>query len=190
MTVTLHPPAGPWTVADLDSIPDVGFRFEIHGGSLVMVSPVRRWHSRVARRLANVLEAAGHQVDTEVGVRRSPRSTRVADVAVFRPDVTELGPAFFDPGQLTMVVEIVSDSSEEDDRTDRPRWYAEVGIPEYWRVEEGDDGEAVIFQHALARTACGESAYVRTGVTTLTALEPAGASGTGPGRGAATPGGS
>jgi Uma2 family endonuclease len=79
--------------------------------------------------------------------------------------------SYWVPDELAVVIEVVSESSEEDDRFDKPRWYAHAGIGEYWRVEQGEHGEAVIFQHQLARTADGTAAYVRTGLTTLTALE-------------------
>jgi transcriptional regulator with XRE-family HTH domain len=107
----------------------------------------------------------------EVGVRRSPRSTRVADVAVFKAPLTSLQRAYWSPDDLQLVVEIVSDSSQDEDRYVKPRWYAQAGIPEYWRVEEGDDGDAVIFQYRLARAASGEGGYVESGVTTLSRLE-------------------
>lgn len=174
MSITINPPPGPWTIADLDRISDAGFRFEIHEGNLLMMSPATLWHSQVARRVANALEAAGLPVSTEVGVKRSDRSTRIADVGVFKLTPTALGQAYWTPDELAVVVEVVSDGSEDDDRFLKPRWYAEAGIPEFWRVEQGTDGEAIVYQHKLARTADGHAAYVETGVTTLTALESAG----------------
>jgi hypothetical protein len=67
----------------------------------------------------------------------------------------------------------VSDSSIDDDRFVKPHWYAQAGIPEFWRVEQGENEEAVIHQHKIARTADGVAAYVETGVTTLEALKKA-----------------
>jgi Uma2 family endonuclease len=171
MSITINPPPGPWTVADLDTLPDVGYRFEIHEGKLVMMSPVTIWHSRVMRRVTQALASAGRSAEMEVGVKRNDRSLRVADVAVFRSPPTAVNRAYWAPEDLTLVVEIVSDSSQDDDRFVKPRWYAQAGIPEYWRVEQGEDGEAVIYQYSLARTADGVAAYVETGVTTLAALE-------------------
>jgi len=173
MSITINPPPGPWTIDDLARIPDAGFRFEIHEGNLLMMSPVTLWHSRTMQRLRHALVVAGRAAEIEVGVKRSDRSVRVADVAVFREEPTSLDRAFWPPEDLELVVEIVSDSSAEDDRLAKPRWYAEGGIGEFWRVEQGTDGEAIIYQHKLARTADGRSAYVETGVTTLTALESA-----------------
>jgi Uma2 family endonuclease len=172
MSITINPPPGPWTVADLDRVPDSGFRVEIHEGNLVIMSPATLWHSDVARRICNALLAAGRSAANEVGVKRSDRSTRVADVAVFQTRPADTHQAFWTPDRLELVVEVVSESSEDDDRITKPRWYAAAGIPEYWRVEETVEGDdAVIFRYDLARTADGTPAYVERGVTTLSALE-------------------
>jgi uncharacterized protein (DUF2237 family) len=58
------------------------------------------------------------------------------------------------------------------------RWYADRGIPEYWLAEpaEGDRWGAVLTRYALARTASGDAAYIKSDVTTLDALERVSAS--------------
>jgi Uma2 family endonuclease len=171
MSITINPPAGPWTVADLDRLPDVGYRFEIHEGNLLMMSPVTLWHSETAERIARALRARGLVAYLEVGVKRSGSSTRVADVAVFHEQPTDLDRAFWQPKELALVVEVVSAESAEEDRVGKPRWYAQAAIPEYWRVEKGDDGGAVIYKYKLAHSADGAAAYIDDGVTTLANLE-------------------
>ena len=170
MSITLNPPDGPWTVQDL--APQADYRIEVREGNLLIMPPATLWHSQVARRMANALESMGLPAVTAVGIMRSPRSTRVADVAIFHTAEADLHQAFWPPGEIATVVEVVADSSEEDDRIAKPHWYASAGIPEFWRAERSEvDGDAVVFQHQLARTADGQSAYVQSGVTTLTALE-------------------
>jgi Uma2 family endonuclease len=172
MSITINPPAGHWTIDDLDRIEADGYRVELHEGNLVIMSPATAWHSVVILRLANALLAMGLPAITEIGVKRSGRDLRVADIAVFREAVTDLDIAFWAPGDIATVIEVVSESSELDDRVTKPLWYAEVGIPEYWRVERSEDRrDAVIFQFELATTANGKASYVQTAVTTLTALE-------------------
>jgi Uma2 family endonuclease len=172
MSITINPPAGPWTVGDLDELPDLGSRVEIHEGKLVLMTPVTLWHSRIMVRIKTALASGGAAADIEIGVKRSAKSMRIADVAVFRQAPTNMNQAYWRPEELAMVVEVVSESSEEDDRLAKPRWYAAAGIPEFWRVERSeDDQDAVIFQFHLATTAEGQSAYVQTGVTTLSTLE-------------------
>jgi Uma2 family endonuclease len=172
MSITIHPPAGPWTTDELDRVSDDGYRMEIHEGNLVVMSPATLWHSRVARRLANILEAAGRPVLNEVGIKRAESSTRIADIAVFRKPQDDEDQAYWRPDDIALAIEVVSPSSVGDDRVAKPLWYAEVGIPEFWRVERSaTKGDAVIFQFELATTADGASAYVQTGVTTLVTLE-------------------
>jgi Uma2 family endonuclease len=172
MSITINPPAGPWTLSDLDAVSDAGYRLEIHEGNLVVMSPATMWHSQVARRLANALEAMGRPVLTEVGIKRSDTDMRVADVAVFHKLQTDDDQAYWRPDDVALVIEVVSRSSKSYDRLAKPRWYAEAGVPSFWRVERSDDKhEAVIFQFALAATAEGLSAYIQTGVTTLANLE-------------------
>jgi Uma2 family endonuclease len=63
-----------------------------------------------------------------------------------------------------VVIEVVSETSEDADRFDKPRFYARAGIPEFWRVNRtGDD--ATILQFRLAPG--NEASYVESGTTTL-----------------------
>jgi Uma2 family endonuclease len=173
MSITIHPPAGPWTVDDLAELP-AGSRAEIHEGNLVLMAPVKLWHSRIMVRIKIALAARGMPAEIEIGVKRSAKNTRIADVAVFHEPPANEDQAFWHPDRLAVVVEVVSDSSEQDDRVLKPLWYAAAGIPAYWRVERAeDDQDAVIFQYRLATTTAGEAAYVETGVTTVSALERA-----------------
>jgi Uma2 family endonuclease len=172
MSITINPPAGHWTIDDLDRVMTDGYRVELHEGNLLIMSPATAWHSQVARRLANVLERMGLPAITEIGVKQSSRSMRIADIAIFRETQADLDHAFWSPADIATVIEVVSESSEVDDRVTKPLWYAELDIPGFWRVERSADGnDAVIFQFGLATTADGKSAYVQTAVTTLTALE-------------------
>lgn len=67
---------------------------------------------------------------------------------------------------------MVSPSSQEMDRINKPRHYANAGIPEYWRVERTDEkDDAAIHQHELIRTADGGLAYVQARITSLKDLE-------------------
>jgi len=173
MSITINPPAGPWTVDDLAGLPDTGCRVEIHEGNLLLMSPASLWHTRVMRRIAAALAAQNLAAEIEVGVKQSGRNFRIADVGVFHRPQSDPHQSFWAAEDLALVIEVVSDSSKVDDRMTKPRWYAEVGIPGFWRVEESaeDPHDAVIFQFELATTTDGAAAYIQTGVTTLTALE-------------------
>ena len=69
-----------------------------------------------------------------------------------------------------LVVEVVSPDSRTADRVNKPVKYAAAGIPEYWRVEEAEDGEAVVYQHRLVREE-GGARYAEARVVMLSTLE-------------------
>lgn len=84
----------------------------------------------------------------------------------------QAAPDLLSPDEIALAVEVVSESSVDEDRHIKPRRYASHGIPEYWRVEEDvDTGEAMIYQFRLAHTDDGSTAYVESGFTTLVELE-------------------
>ena len=139
-----------YTVEDIERLPPDGNRYELHEGSLVIMSPAILWHSRVARRLANLFGVSGRIAEIEVGLKFGDRSTRVADVAVFAAEPNENW-AHHPPESIRIAVEIVSPESKERDVGSKPVKYAAAGIPEYWRVErpEDDPSDALVFTHRL-----------------------------------------
>jgi Uma2 family endonuclease len=111
----------------------------------------------------------GRHADTEVGVYRTARDGRVADVATLR-DEPDPAVTWHAADAVTLVVEVWSRSSAEKDRF--PQWYANLGVPEYRLAEpiEGDKWGALITIFELARTPSGTAAYVETRKTTLDEL--------------------
>jgi Uma2 family endonuclease len=157
----------PITVDDLESFPDA-LRVELHEGNLHIMPPAVFWHNDVASRITQTLRQAGMVAAHEVGVRFSDIDSRVPDAAALKtvPDEEQ---AYFPPSNFLIVVEVVSKSSEEQDRFLKPIHYAKAGIPEYWRVEglPEDIDDALIHQHKLSV----DRAYVETGVVRLSELE-------------------
>ncbi|NUT34323.1 MAG: Uma2 family endonuclease [Hamadaea sp.] len=148
--ITLDLAPADWTVDDIERLPHDGYRYELHEGSLVIMSPAIIWHNRVAVRLAVFFGRAGRSAATEVGIRFGDRSTRIADVAVFAEEPDE-NLAHVTPDALAIVVEIVSPESRERDIGSKPAKYAAAGIPEFWRVErdEEDPRDAHVFRFRL-----------------------------------------
>lgn len=154
------PPPWGWTADDLDRLPSEGpngepdfFKHvELIGGALVFMSPQKRFHERVIRGLTNSLNAqtpdklsALMQMDVKLGHRTRPcPDVLVIDVAAAEDDDR----TFYLPGEVHLVVEVVSPESEERDRKYKPPRYAEAGIPHFWRVEE-NDGEPVVYVYEL-----------------------------------------
>ncbi|HKA05225.1 MAG TPA: hypothetical protein VKD67_12890, partial [Acidimicrobiales bacterium] len=66
MTESFAPPVDGWTVDDLYQLPDIGVRYELFDGSLlVSPSPILR-HARATNRLRRLLERQAPD-DVEVG---------------------------------------------------------------------------------------------------------------------------
>ncbi len=159
-----------FTLDDLDGLPS-GLRYEVHDGKLVIMSPARLWHQRVARRIANLLEKAGYFAETEIGIRRTPRDGRVADVAIFRNEPDDLNETWHSPADIALVVEVWSPSSDSKDHD--LRWYAERNIPTYWLVEpiDGERLGALITIFDLVRAESGTATYLEREKTTLARVE-------------------
>ncbi len=161
-------------VEDLVQLPR-GYRYELHGGNLVIMTPASYWHKDMAGRIYAMLLVARARVFLDPGVRGCrPRDCRLPDVGVVAalppntPDYSNL------PGSaLSLVVEVVSEKSPNGDYTHKAAWYAEQGIPEYWIVERDAersyDDATVIIQRLTGDG--DESAYTHVRTLRLTELE-------------------
>jgi Uma2 family endonuclease len=174
MTGLVLPPIEQLDVDDLASLPE-GYRYELHEGNLVIMTPSSFWHKAMARRLMLMLHAAGADVFQDPGVRGDrPRDNRLPDLGV----VTRLPPGLAAysnlPGSAySLVIEIVSEHSENGEYTDKAVWYAQRGIPEYWIVDqtpERVDDDALVLIHRLTLSG-GHPAYVRQQTLLLSDLE-------------------
>lgn len=175
MTVELQwpyvPPDG-WTAADLDHLsPDGPYgeldalkRVELIDGDLIVMSPQTEFHRRVVERLRDELDrqspddrTATREMDLVLGPRQRP----CPDVSVVtRQAAADLDRTYYEPGDVVLVVEVVSKSSEIRDRETKPRRYAEGGIAHYWRVENSG-GRPVVYVYELdPATRC----YALTGI--------------------------
>lgn len=174
MTITdFRPIANEWTITDLEELPR-GIRAEVHNGNLYVMSPARLWHQYVERKLCNLLERAGRFAFTQVGVLRTAKDTRVAEIGVFHEEPGDLNQSWHPASGLALVVEVWSPSSDAKDRN--PSWYAERGIPQYWLAEpiEGDKYGAMVTMYELAHTMSGATEYVERRRVTLAELEHGG----------------
>ncbi|MFJ6568506.1 Uma2 family endonuclease [Streptomyces sp. NPDC091292] len=150
--VWARPPAGGWTADDLDRLPNLPPHTELIDGSLVLVSPQTLFHALAMRLLENELlgQAPDHlTVLREMTVRLDSRNRPEPDVLVVRTDaVTGPSQTWFDPADVLLAVEVVSEDSVDRDREVKPRKYAGAGIPHYWRVEQ-KDGLPVVYVYEL-----------------------------------------
>jgi Uma2 family endonuclease len=174
MTGLNLPPIEDIDVDDLASLPR-GYRYELHEGYLVIMTPSTYWHKEMARRLLLMLYAAGLDVLQDTGIRGDrPRDLRLPDlgVRIIRPpDVADYSNL---PGSaFRLVIEIVSENSANGEYAEKALWYAERGIPEYWIVDRTPDrshDDGLVYLHRLTLSG-GVPAYARERTVRLSELE-------------------
>lgn len=147
----VHP--GPWTIADVEALPETGSRFEILAPGVLTVSPgPGTMHQRASRRLANLIEAAAQAagVDAEVleamNVEIPGERLTIPDVVLVDGEAADVNTTRFQPSQVLMTVEIVSPGSKTADRAIKPDLYAEAGIQLYWRLELDPSPRLIVFE--------------------------------------------
>ncbi|MER5714920.1 Uma2 family endonuclease [Streptomyces sp. NPDC002132] len=138
------PPQDGYTVDDLFTLPDLPPHTELIDGSLVFVSPQRRFHANMIDLLVWGLRTglpSELRVSREMTVILDTRNGPEPDVSVIRADAVE-GPdqTSYRAEDVLLAVEVVSPDSESRDRTTKPQKYAAAGIPNFWRVEQSGTG--------------------------------------------------
>ncbi|MFE3182421.1 Uma2 family endonuclease [Streptomyces violascens] len=125
---------------------------EIVDGMVVVNPSASKRHNRLARILANALEAAAGpdwNADTDFDVRLQdlPLTNRRPDVVVYRADTIDVTPTR--PEHVLLVVEVVSPGSETTDRIVKVDQYARSGIAFYWRIEQAATGVPLVYTYVL-----------------------------------------
>ncbi|MGP3775533.1 Uma2 family endonuclease [Streptomyces sp. SDT5-1] len=125
---------------------------EVVDGMVVVSPSASKRHNRLARILANALDAAAGadwNADTDFDVRLQdvPLTNRRPDVTVYRADTIDLTPTR--PEHVLLVVEVVSPGSETTDRIVKVDQYAKAGIPFYWRIEQAVTGLPIVYTYVL-----------------------------------------
>ncbi|WP_430478389.1 Uma2 family endonuclease [Streptomyces sp. P11-1] len=121
--------------------------------SMVVVCPsTTKRHNRLARILANALDAAAGpdwNADTDFDIRLQdvPLTNRRPDVIVYRAETIDLTPTR--PEHVLLVVEVVSPGSETTDRIVKVDQYATASIPFYWRIEQAATGVPIVYTYVL-----------------------------------------
>ena len=140
MAVPLHVdlPSDHYTVEDWLHLPEtVGQRVELIDGSFVVSPTPLSNHQICAKRLVRIMDdAAPHDLEVvEAFGVRTANEVPVPDVVVGDADVLLGGAAVLLPEQTHLVAEIVSPGNHLRDYHDKPRIYAEAGIPTFLRIE-------------------------------------------------------
>ncbi|TCO62501.1 Uma2 family endonuclease [Actinocrispum wychmicini] len=140
-----------WFADDLDHLPEAPRHTELIDGALIfMMSPQREWHAIVIYRLAYALQDQapdGFVVAPEMTIRLDKRNRPEPDIVVAANAPVE-DRTWYEPSNVSLVVEVVSPESDHRDRMVKPRKYAEAGIPHYWLIEN-EDGQPVVHVYEL-----------------------------------------
>jgi Uma2 family endonuclease len=142
------PDAGhPFTVADLDRMPDDGHRYELLDGVLVVSPRPTTVHQFAAFKLAGILDAACPEdlcVVPEPAVQIGPRTEFAPDLVVVRVD--QVGGAKFTEPPL-LVVEVRSPATALVDLNRKKTVYEQFGVPSYWILDPGPEKpELTVFE--------------------------------------------
>jgi Uma2 family endonuclease len=129
------PAAGqPFTVAELDRMPDDGRRYELVDGALVVSPRPTQIHQVVALRIASALEQA-----TPPGLQVVPEpAVMISSSTEFDPDVVVVGLATIGNAKVTtpplLVVEVRSPKTALVDLNTKKAAYERFGVESYWIV--------------------------------------------------------
>jgi Uma2 family endonuclease len=136
--------SAPYTWDDFIALGEDDLR-ELIDGELVEVEVPTRTHEQIVALLVHFLLGwvdAGHGATvfpSGYKVRISHRRGVMPDVQLYRagsePAVDQEQGLV--NGHPDLVVEVVSPSSQRYDRVTKLRWYAQLGVPEYWLVDPG-----------------------------------------------------
>ncbi len=150
-----------FTVKDYMSIQD-DKRYELLEGELVMVPSPSVQHQRILKRLLYALD--GFVSERQLGeVVIAPCDVVLSDHDVLQPDILFISKDrgyIIAPGNIRgapdLVVEILSPSTEQRDRTVKSTIYARYGVREYWLVSPAE--------HTVEVLTLGAEGYATSGI--------------------------
>jgi Uma2 family endonuclease len=134
--MTVLPRDHPWTVADLELLPDDGLRYELVDGTLLVSAAPSKMHQRVIGNLYVLLRAA---CPSELEVFLAPTDYQPTSTRSLQPDLLVVSRN--DPGNkavttpLALAVEVLSPSSRSVDLVLKRELYEQAGVGCYWVVD-------------------------------------------------------
>ncbi len=144
-----HIPTGrPFTVDDLEGMPDDGNRYELIDGVL-LVSPAPSWeHQEMGLTAYLEMRAV---CPRDMRVLAAPFAVQTAFDSEVQPDV--LVAPFTDltsknlPVAPLLVAEVLSRSTQLHDRNTKKAHYERMGVPVYWLLDTAEPGSLTVFEH-------------------------------------------
>jgi Uma2 family endonuclease len=148
MTSLASIPTGrPFTVDDLEAMPDDGNRYEVIDGMLI-VTPAPGWyHQEMSFVAAIALRTA---CPRELRVMIAPFALQTARDSEVQPDVLVTRYVDLTPKNLPvaplLVVETLSPSTALLDRNTKKAHYERMGVPSYWLLDPAEPGALTAFE--------------------------------------------
>jgi Uma2 family endonuclease len=142
------PPAGqPFTIAELDRMPDDGRRYELLEGVLIVSPRPVVLHQEVAFQLALHLNSA---CPPHLRVIPEP-AVQLTSMTEFDPDIVVIPRGLLREVKVTepplLIVEVRSPSTALIDLNRKKAAYEEFGVPSYWIIDpEPDRPELTVFE--------------------------------------------
>ena len=126
----------PLTVADLESMPEDGHRYELIDGTLLVTPAPHTPHQSCVAQLVIIL---GTAAGSDVKVLPAPYDWVAGPSTLFQPDVlvarrADLGPKRLERPPL-LVIEVLSPSTRRIDLATKRMAYADAGVASYWLVD-------------------------------------------------------
>lgn len=129
------------TYKDYEALPNDGRRYELHEGELSVTPAPAPKHQFISRNLFRPVDA--HVSSRRLGeVLYAPIDVILSDITVIQPDLVYLDNSRLPhissrgiEGPPTLVVQVLSPSTAQIDRTVHFQLFARHGIPFYWIVD-------------------------------------------------------
>lgn len=148
----MFPPADGWTFDQVKHL-ELPFDWELVDGRIVVRGQTKFWHNRVRDEIVAALKAARtepYEVVAEQYVMVDDQNTPKPDAIVFDPRQLNFFEVECVPvGKVSLVVEVVSPGSRQDDRVRKPALFSANKIPYYWRVELDRDQKLAVHEYRL-----------------------------------------
>lgn len=140
------PTGRPFTVADLEAMPDDGNRYELIDGVLI-VSPAPGWEHQEMGATAYLVLRRSCPRDLRVMI--APFAVQTADDSEVQPDVLVARYADLTSRNLPvaplLAIETISRSSRLHDGNTKKAHYERMGVPSYWLLDPADPGSLTVF---------------------------------------------
>ncbi len=137
----------PFTVDDLEAMPDDGHRYELIDGVLI-VTPAPGWYHQESSaallgQLRNACPAEFRVLPAPFGVRTSVNNELQPDILVAR--YGDLTPKNL-PVAPVLAVEVLSASTALNDLNNKRAAYERMGAASYWVVDPDEPGGLTVFE--------------------------------------------